>query len=384
MASERKHRVSVVVEGEQVDGWENYRIECSMITPADAFMLKRPFDARAWNTLRKDARIRVLIDGVTILDGFIDRRTKSAKDGTMEFAGRDRCGRLVQESAPSINYSGLLLVEAIRRLAEPWFTAIVLSDARNRSLRRGKGRRVPAGNEPIVVDLRVHKTSGKVQPGMTRWAVIEEIVSRAGYCVWSSADGKELIIGKPNYTQAPQFLIVHPKEGSTTKATCKDLQIDEDIGDCYSLITVAGAGGSDEDSVNYGANASSMRGIVKDGPGLDGIGRNFLYAKRLFMPERNFASNNDAQRVAALEAARRNFRRQVVTAQMPQHGQFIGTAAPTIFAPNTIARVIDEEFDPQLDKSFLIFGCVFEAAPGDDGGETTSLEMVPSGTEIVL
>lgn len=384
MASERKHNVVVVVEGEQVSGWESYRIECSMITPADAFTLKRPFDARAWNVLRKDARIRVLIDGITILDGFIDRRTKSAKDGTMEIAGRDRCGRLVQESAPSINYSGLLLVEAVRRLAEPWFTVIVLSDARNRSIRRGKGRRVPAGNEPIVVDIRVHKTSGKVQPGMTRWQVIEEIVSRAGYCVWSSADGKELIIGKPNYQQAPQFLVVHPRQGSSTRSTCKDLVIDEDIGDCFSLITVAGAGGSDEDSANYGTNVSSMRGIVKDGPGLDGIGRDFVYSKRLYMPEASFVSNNDAQRVAVREAARRNFKKQVVSAVMPQHGQFIGTAAPTIFAPNTIARVIDEELEPMLDKNFLIFGCVFEAAPGPDGGEFTSLEMVPSGTEIVL
>lgn len=381
MPAERKHRVSIAVEDREVDGWKSYSIESSIITPADSFQMVRPFHAEAWNLLRKDARVRVQIDGVTVIDGFIDKRTKRSKAGEMEISGRDRYGRVLQESAQSINYQGLLLTDAIKRLVEPWFSTVTLSDARNRQVRRGKGRRVAAGNEPITVNIRVPR-SGKVHPGMTRAAVIQEICAQAGYCVWSSADGREIFVGKPNYNQSPQYLIVHPRPGSPTKSTCEDLVWDEDNGDRYSMITVAGAGGSDEDNVNYGSNVTSRKGRWKDGPGIDGIGNDFLYPKRLYMPEKNFDSYGDAQRVADMEAARRNFRAKVVTAVMPQHGQFLQATTPTIFAPNTIARVVDEDFDPIVDARYLVTGCTYV---GDrDGAEVTTLELVPSGTEIVL
>jgi len=382
VAVERKHRVSIVVEDREIEGWKSYQIESSMITPADAFTLTRPFQAEAWNLLRKDARVRVQIDGVTIIDGLIDKRRKSSKAGELEISGRDRCGRLTQESAESINYQGLLLTDAVKRPADPWFTTVTLSDARNRSLRRGKGHRVPSGDEPVTVNIRVPR-SGRVHPGMTRWAVIDEICSTAGYIVWSSADGREIFIGKPNTAQSPQYLIAHGRPGSTTKTTCMDLTWDEDNGDRYSMITVAGAGGSDEDDVNFGANVTSRKGRWKDNPaGLDGVGRDFIYPKRLFMPERDFDSNGDAQRVAEAEAARRNFRARVATAIMPQHGQFLNASAPTIFAPNTIARVVDEDFDPIVDERFMVTACTYS---GDrDGAETTTLELVPAGTEIVL
>jgi prophage tail gpP-like protein len=381
MAVERKHRVSIVVENREIDRWKSYSIESNMITPADAFTLTRPFNPDVWNLLRKDARVRVLIDGVVIVDGFIDKRQKRSKADEIEVGGRDRVGRLVQESAESINYEGLLLLDAVKKLVDPWFSVVTLSDARNRSLRRGKGRRVSSAAEPLVINIRVPR-AGKVHPGMTRWAIIEEIVSQAGYIAWSSADGREIFIGKPNYNQSPQYLVAHTKPGSRTKNTVTDLIFDEDNGDRYSLITVAGAGGSDEDDVNFGTNVTSRKGRWKDGDGVDGVGRDFIYPKRLYMPERNFDSNGDAQRVADREAARRNYRARTAQAVMPQHGQFLITGAPTIFAPNTIARVVDEDFSPMVDENFLVTSCKYD---GDrDGAETTTLELVPSGTEIVL
>ena len=158
-----RHVVTVVVDHQQIGGWTEYEISSSMIEPADAFSLRRPFDNASWNTCRRDARIRVFIDGAPVLDGFIDTRVKRAREGTLEIIGRDRAGRLVQESAPKINYEGLELSEAVRRLAEPWFTRVTLSDARNRTLRMGKTRRIPAGNEPIIV-RRSSNGSGRVQP----------------------------------------------------------------------------------------------------------------------------------------------------------------------------------------------------------------------------
>lgn len=372
------HRVTVVCEGQIVDGWISYSISSSMIEPADAFTLVRPFSNDAWNLLRRDARVRITIDGTIVLTGLIDRRSKDARANTLEIAGRDLSGRLVQESAPSISYEKLTMLEALNRLASPWFGKVTTSDARNRSLRRGKGRRVPAGNEPLVVNLPV-PGRGKVHPGQPRWAVIEDIASQAGYIVWSSADGTELFIGKPNYSQAAQFLFCNARPGSANKTTTKDLKLVEDNGDRYSLIAVVGTGGGD--AANYGANVTSRSGRAFDNHTADGTGRDFLYPKRLLMPERDFDSNQDGLRVAEREQARRDFKRTTVTCAMPDHGQHIGTAAPTIYAPNTLARVIDEDFAPTFDGEFLIYACTYE---GSREGQSTSLELVPTGTEIVL
>lgn len=376
-----RHVVSIVVNGRQIDGWEDYDITSSMIQPSDSFSMRRPFDPEAWNELRVDSKVRIQIDGVSVLDGFVDRRKKRSKDHSIEIGGRDRAGRLVQESAPAVNYQGLEISEAIRRLASPWFGVVTLSDARNRKLRTGKGRKVPTGNEPIVVRRR-SPNGGKVQPGQSRWSVIEEIVSQAGLIAWSSADGKEIVVGRPNYSQAPQFVVRVARPGSGAQTTCKELDYEEDCGDRYSMIAVVGSGGGTE--ADYGKNVTSRRGVVFDDPSnrLDGTGRDFLHPKRLLMPERNFDSNNDADEIAQREQARRDFRRVTVTATMPFHGQFVSTGAPTIFAPNTIASVIDEEMEPRLDDDYLIYQCTYRGSRSD--GSTTMLEMVPSGTEIVL
>lgn len=379
--AQREHNITVIVEGVQIGGWSQYHIESSMITPADSFQMHRPFSSEFYNLLRRDADVRVLIDGTTVLRGFIDKRIRKAREGVIEISGRDRAGRLVDESAPKIDYSGMKTEEAIRQLAAPWFSKITLTDGRNRALRRGKGRRVASGKEPVVtINIRTPR-HGNVHPGMSRWQVIHEIASRSNLIAWSSADGEELFIGEPNQTQDVQYLFLHARPGSGSTATCTDLTITEDDGDRFSLIMVAGSGGQND--TNYGENVSDHRGVVFDNPfnKIDGTGRDFIHPKRMFMPERDFESFGDAARVAENEQARRDYHRHLVSIEVPQHGQFL-TTEPTLFAPNTIARVIDEEQNPQLNATYLVVSCAYSAT--HDQGESTQLHMVPVGTRIIL
>lgn len=378
------HNVTVTVGGATIDGWTGYHVDCSMITMADAFELRRPFSPGAYRDLRRDAEVQIQIDGVPILTGFIDKRSRKTKAGTMTIAGRDRCGRLVDESAPAINYSGITILEAVERLVDPWFSNVTLSDAQNRVLRRGKGKRVASGAEPVVqIAIRVPRR-GVVHPGMSRAQVIHEIASRANLIAWGSANGKDFFIGKPNQTQAPQYLFVHAAQGSSTLSTqtVNDMEIIEDDGDRYSLIMCAGIGGQSD--TNYGANVIDNRGVMFDNPAnrVDGTGRDFLHPKRLFMPERDFESYGDASRVARNEQLRRDFKRHVVIVEAPLHGQLLGTSEATLFAPNTVARLIDEEQDPKLDASYLIVSCAYSS--NREQGETTNIHMVPVGTEIIL
>jgi prophage tail gpP-like protein len=373
----RVHRVSVTIGGLQIDGWIDYEVLSTMIEPADGFTLTRPFSLDAWNLCRLDEAVKVAIDGTVILDGFIDDRARDAREGTMEIAGRDKSGRLVQESIPNVGgWDGLLLDEAVRRLSAPWYTGITFNNARNRSVARGKGHKAAAGSEPAFFKVKGRldeEHAGRIDPGETRWNVIEQLCSSIGVLCWSSADGRELVIGQPNYSQEIQFLFRHSRDGSTVE----NLKLRESVRDAYALIEMHGAGAGDD--ADFGDNVTSFLGTAKDGPKPDGTGNHFLRPKRLAMLQRAQASNAEAQRAAAREMKRRSFHLRQLTVDAARHGQIVAGKTTTLFATDTLARVVDD--DLQMDEAWLIYACSFKGSRA--GGETTHLMLVPRGTEFV-
>lgn len=379
------HDIRIVTNGAEIGGWSGYHVESSMLTPANSFELRRPFDLQAWNLLRRDSDVTIEIDGTAILRGFVGRRHRLAREGTMVISGRSRSGRLVDEAAPSVNFSGMTILQAFERLGRPWFGQFVLSDAANRRLRVGKGKRVAGGREPVVtINIRVPRR-GIVHPGQARAQVMHEIAGRAGLIWWASSDGASIYIGKPNHEQDPQYLFQHIKPESTATNTVKDLEIIEDDEDRYSLIMVGGTGGATPD--DYGSNVTDRRAVVYDNPfskngdGTSGTGRDFIHPKRMFMPERDFDSYADAQRVARNEQIRRDYKRHVVQIEAELHGQFLTPGSPpTLYTYNTVARVIDEE--AEIDDTYLIVDCAYSS--NREQGETTTMHMVPTGTEILL
>lgn len=373
----RSHQVSITIGDRQIGGWLDYEILSTMIEPADGFQMSRPFQLDAWNLCRLDESIKVAIDGTLVLDGYIDDRSKSAKAGTMEIAGRDKSGRLVQESIPNVTgWDGLRLDEAVRRLSAPWYTSVSLSNARNRSVSRGRGHKAAAGSEPAffkVAGKLDEEHSGRLDPGETRWNVIEQLCSSVGLLCWSAADGRELVLGQPNYSQAIQYLFRHGRSGSTVK----DMVLKESIRDAYALIEVHGAGQGDD--ADFGDNVTTFVGIAKDGPKTDGTGKHFLRPKRLAKSQTAQASNAEAKRAADREMKRRNFHLRQLTVDAPLHGQVVAGKIPTLFVPDTLGRVIDD--DLESDESWFIYACSYKGSRA--GGETTNLMLVPSGTEFV-
>lgn len=99
------------------------------------------------------------------------------------------------------------------------------------------------------------------------------------------------------------------------------------------------------------------------------------------MPERDFDSYADAQRVALNEQIRRDYRRHIVQIEAELHGQLLSPGVPpTLFTFNTVARVIDEE--AEIDDTYLIVDCAYSS--NREQGETTTMHLVPTGTEILL
>lgn len=374
------HEILVSCEDEVIGGWTDVEIAKQIINPCGTFTLTRAFDTDAFDLLERDAVIRILIDGSLQMEGFIDRRQKTTDRGTgslFTITGRDKVGRIFQESAPAISYDGLEMSEAIKRLADPWFTKVTLSDARDRRLRRGKNvHKVPTGKEPIIVRAS-SRGGGRVEPGETRWSVIEKILEQAELICWSSADGQELFVGRPNHEQVPQYLL------TVGSADLVSMVFDEDNLDRFSMIAVVGTGGATDQ--DFGIAVSSRRAVVFDSgeqnlsKGHDGTGRDFIYPKRMLMPLRDFTSLDEASRIAGAEQLRRDFHRTKVSATMAGFGQAWGPGKPTLYAYNTIATVRDDEIPYNQDH--MIYGVTFKRSRTN--GDTTDLELVPKGTEII-
>lgn len=372
------HNIRVIVDGKEVGGWTDYEISQSMRTPSDAFTLSRAFDRAAWDLLQPDRPIRVLIDEVTVLTGFIDDTDKSdSGEDTITISGRDKVGRLVQESAPAVSYKGLTERDLIGRLASPWFTSVVNSNARNRSVVRGRGRKAASGTEPIKLDTRGGTT---IEPGQARWAVIEELLKQSGHLCWSSGDGRELIVGLPQYNQLPQWSIFHPGEASKRglEGNALGFGIKRSTGDRYSKIVVVGSGSGTD--ANYGSAVSSRYGEAKENPATpDGDGTTFSAPKRLVLVE-DVQSRAEATALAKREMARRALDSLRVNAVLPLHGQVLAGTRPTLFALDTMARVEDEVTGVR--GAYLFDSLTFTGSRKN--GQRTKVSCIPKGTEVFL
>lgn len=362
----RRHELTIAIGGKQIGGWIDYSVDVNILAPANAFSMSRRLDAEAWQLCETDAKVTVHIDQVPVMTGYLDATRWSARSGVLSLTGRCKSGRLVQESAPAVEYAGLKLSELVRRLASPWYAGVTLQGARDRQIRRGKGQHAPAPKEPLVID---NVSGRRIEPGAMRWQVIEDLVTQAGYLCWGSADGQQLIIAPPNRDQGVQYFL--------DPASCLDLDGETSIADGYSQLRVLGSGRATD--ADYGPGASDRLGVALDFPGPEGIGGDFQWPKRLDVVDASVRSSAEAGRKAQLEMRRRNQRRRTIVAECRGHGQAVNGGTPTMFTPNTLARVRYPVIG--LDAIYLVTGCTYAATRES---ETTRLQLVPRTTELTL
>ncbi len=372
-----QHDISVLVDGIQIREFESYAFTSDMLRASDSFSIRIPFNREVWDLCREDSRIRVLIDNTCMLNGFIDERLVPEDDEMVEVVGRDIVGRLIQESAPGFSYAGFDVFDLIRQAADPWFKTVTFSNARNRKVMRGRGLKAKAAGEPLKLHGR-KKTGTRIEPGQTRWHVIETLCAQAGYLCWSSGDGKELIVGKPNYDQELQYRFFMPAKGSAreSESTVRGMGVRRSVADRYSQVIVVGSGvGTD---ANYGTANISRAASAKNNPLTpDGDGEDFTEPKRLIL-QREVASHAEAQELADREMAQRDAKGDMLTVRCAGHGQVIAGAYTTLFAPDTLASVEDERTGTK--GTYLITACTYRSARQ---GEETLMTLVRRGAELV-
>lgn len=403
-----QHEISVVVARQLIPGWTNYQISSDMLKPADAFTLSVRFAREAWELLALDQLVTVFVDRVPVVTGFIDERRKTSSSGgtTIEITGRDKTGRLVDESCPEFKYGGMYLTDLAEKIvgltddADPLFKKVTLVNTRNRSLLRdvrrpqAKAVREPVVNattgtfrtverdRPLRIDpgiFRGRAAPRRVQPGESRWRVLEEFVSEARLIAWSSADGEELFIGLPNYDQACQYWFHEAAGESRARAESNcEITVAESAAERYSMVTCVGAGGEDD----YGENVTRRRATVYDNPEnkIDGTGRTFGRRKALVMTDDSVRSARDVLERAEREQLEREATALDIEVTAPGHGQRWRGDEPTLFAIDTMARVEDEDTGTLGD--FLVVSCEYSGGAGQP--TQTRMRLVPRGTLLSL
>ncbi len=415
------HEISVIAARRRVPGWKEYTISVDMLQPADQFSLTVQFTRDAWDLLPPDQEIAVFIDSTRILTGFVDERNKTSEPGAgtnIELQGRDKAGRLVDESAPLFRFGGLKLKELAEKIvgigidADPLFERVVLVNTRNRSLlrdvraRQARTIREPADPlsqlfrfaaniprlsvglgvagprtvaVPPLIDPGIFEGRAapkKVAPGSSRWAVLESFIREARLIAWSTADGRELFVGLPNYEQEEQYYFFEAATDSDNRdATNAKIEVRHTVADRYSKITAVGAARGS--GANYGSNVTKNRGVARNNPAdPDGVGIAFLRRKALLITDDSIKNPRDALERAEREMLERDAGALEVIVDVPGHSQLYAGETPTVYAVDTIARVEDE--DTGLRGDMYVTSVEFTRSRG--GGTRSRLRLVPRGT----
>ncbi|WP_428264798.1 phage baseplate assembly protein [Haliangium sp.] len=389
----REHEVTFEVGGRAVRTPLSYSIDVDLLQPADAFTLAFPLDAHTWRCIPLDAEVQVAIDGVPVLNGFVDSLRDNG-DGTFVAEGRDRSGRLVDESVPGAGFAvaNKRLSEVVEDLVAPWYTGVTFSNAADRRLRRGRGKKSPAGKEPALTRQERLATAQRIEAGTTRWEALERFLRPLQLLAWSTADGRELVLARPQYDQAPQYELFETLAASNVKR----MSLSKSVAGRYALLEVSGSGRPPgvpappfiptfpgQKRPKYVAR--NRIGVARDGPADDGTGEDFIHPKRLFVVSEAL-STAEAQLEAERALARGRVQARQLEVTVPGHGQWLdGASAPTLYAPDTVAIVRKEvEAAPGDDAPAVLvdasFYCTRVTYQGSRDDEQTTLGLVPLGT----
>lgn len=399
MATIPEHDVAVIVEGKRLQTPIAYSVDVDLLQPADSFSATFPLDRQTWDLCVLDGEITITIDDVPAINGFVETVSENG-DGSFTVQGRDRTGRLVDESIPGANYpvASKLLSDVLLDLVRPWYTAISFSNATDRRLRRGSGTQVTAGREPALTFQQVRAIGRVIDAGTSRWEAVEHVLRPLGLIAWGSADGVTLVVAQPNYSQGIQYTFFEtPAEAQSNVLSMK---VSKSTANRYAQIIVSGSGrglfvpappfvptfaGEQRPKV---VNSNRLGAARDNADTDDGTGADFVYPKRLFVVSEAL-STQEAQVEADRAMARARVNARSVELTVPGHGQLLeGARQPTLYAPDTMARVYkaveaapdDDTPEPLFDDDMYITRVAYS---GKRTECQTTISLVPKDTLLI-
>jgi prophage tail gpP-like protein len=213
------NKVTVRVGGKEHQDWLSYDIDSDFLIPADAFN----FETNLAQNQPKLAdysslQCEVLINGQLVMTGIIGRQRESVYKGnrSINFAGRDLAGLLVDCSVAQINYQGMTILAAAKKIAAPWpaIKNVVLKAEKN----------------PVLTKI-------DIEPGTTAWQTLIKLANSVGLHAWMEPDGT-LIVGGADYTSPPVATLCHSR--TDNRRNLQTIEIEYNTENRYSEVTFLG------------------------------------------------------------------------------------------------------------------------------------------------
>jgi prophage tail gpP-like protein len=325
--------LALVVNGRRYGGWKGVRVTRSIESLAGSFDLdvsdRWGGQDKPWPIAEED-ECRVEIDGVVVIDGYVDRRSPSisASSRSLSFSGRDRAAALVDNSVllDKWTFRDVTILEVARKLAEPFGIAV--------SVQPGLGT-LPVGK--VVVS-----------PGESPFDVLAGEAPKAGVLLVSSGRGGVVLTRAGSARAATPLL-----EAKNIISASGDYDASERFARYVVLTQVAG---TDEAS----GEATRIRGEASD-PAVRRKNR-----VRVIRPDEGMSADA-ARRRADWEARIRAARSESISVTVqgwtqPSGGIWPLNALVTVNMPSVGAD--GEMLISQIDHSL------------DEGGEITQLRLV--------
>lgn len=321
------------VNGTEYAGWKSARVVRSIESAAGSFELSvsdRWAGSAPWPILEGD-ECTVVVAGVVVLTGYVDKRSVSLSAGehTVSVSGRDRAGELVDSSAvlKSWEFIRTPVLEIARRVAAPHGVGVTLAP----------GTPVPPVPDKVSVD-----------PGDSVFDVIERACRTANLLAVSDGRGG-LVLMRPGSTRTNTAII----EGENLLSGSTEY----DASGRFRTVIVRGQS-SGTDALS-GAPAANVQASAQD--------LNVARAPRVLLvrPE-GAVTRASAKRRAEWETTVRAARALTVTASV--HGWTQGNGA--LWPVNDLVRVVSPTLE--LNAEFLIGQVTYSL---DESGTRTEFQL---------
>jgi prophage tail gpP-like protein len=330
------------VNGREHADWTSYEIESDFLTPADAWRVSLGIPAGKTPDIKLWQPASVSMDGTTVLEGRIDRITRSTRKGerVLTLSGRDLAGILCDCTAPIVTARELSMPDLINLIVKPLGISKV---------------------EILAKDLR---EKADIEPGMKAWDALQRACELNGCHAWFAPDGT-LIVGGPDYSAAPVGELLMDPESDTSNVI--SLQAEHAIEDWFSEITVL--------SQTHG---TKKRKSAHDIKAKSASGGGVLVDSGAFRPLIVIDGDCDtpafADKKAKKLASDAVLSALTITAEVRGHKAFTSGGSGPLWEPGQRVRVVSKP--DALDDTYFLMGRAFLC---DESGQRTRLTLKPDG-----
>jgi len=238
-----------------IKDWISYRYNEHFLTPSDAFSFVLEdayFDDLTKAAVVPGAKVSLIIDGNIQCTGFIDSVEKHASRsaGTVwTINGRDVLGQAVDCGIdPTTTFkTSTTLDQFLAAVFAPYSWGAITNFAEdnnaNRGVITGQKRGTPTSKKGKPLKKFVlHQLRPYAREGAYEFAC--RVCQRQGLWIWPTADGQQLVVGTPDFEQAPITLLQRLNNGKGTNVL--EGSVKYDVSNQPNVIIADGSGGGGE------------------------------------------------------------------------------------------------------------------------------------------